>query len=204
MRDCLEWKKLVENTQLHCCITSHHLPSQLIRSHASNLTITSSINTTPHRTTPLSHTPLHLSSPQLTVHSLRYDPRVVSDLDPPGDLFRAQLVCEALNTCGAYYVRGQAKERLSRYLVYFQRYLLSKPLLPTHIEFAILDTFDNLEELARSAAIASAVKAKSSQPAMKVTHCCTALLCFLVGQCCFVYCCALAEKYFRFMTESIV
>jgi hypothetical protein len=99
----------------------------------------------------------------------RYDPRVASDLDLPGDLFRAQLVCEALNTCGAYYVRGQAKERLSRYLVYFQRYLLTKPLLPTHIEFAILDTFDNLEELARSAAIASAVKSKSALPAMKVT-----------------------------------
>lgn len=99
---------------------------------------------------------------------IRYDPRVVSDLDLPADLFRAQLVCEALNTCGAYYVRGQAKERLSRYLVYFQRYLLSKPLLPTHIEFAILDTFDNLEELARSAAIASAVKLKSAAPALKV------------------------------------
>lgn len=93
---------------------------------------------------------------------------MASDLDLPGDLFRAQLVCEALNTCGAYYVRGQAKERLSRYLVYFQRYLLTKPLLPTHIEFAILDTFDNLEELARSAAIASAVKSKSALPAMKV------------------------------------
>ena len=79
-------------------------------------------------------------------------------------------MCEALNTCGAYYVRGQAKERLSRYLVYFQRYLLSKPLLPTHIEFAILDTFDNLEELARSAAIASAVKLKSAAPALKVLN----------------------------------
>jgi regulator of nonsense transcripts 2 len=90
----------------------------------------------------------------------KYDPRILSDLDPPGDLFRGQLVCEALNTCGAYYVRGQAKDRLSRYLVYFQRYLLTKPLLPTHIEFAILDTFDNLEELARAAAIASLVKTR--------------------------------------------
>ena len=110
-------------------------------------------------------------SPLLFPPHPRYDPRVVSDLDLPADLFRAQLVCEALNTCGAYYVRGQAKERLSRYLVYFQRYLLSKPLLPTHIEFAILDTFDNLEELARSAAIASAVKLKSAAPALKVLNC---------------------------------
>ena len=110
------------------------------------------------------------SPPLPTLPHPRYDPRVVSDLDLPADLFRAQLVCEALNTCGAYYVRGQAKERLSRYLVYFQRYLLSKPLLPTHIEFAILDTFDNLEELARSAAIASAVKLKSAAPALKVLY----------------------------------
>ena len=112
----------------------------------------------------------HITSHHIASHHIpiRYDPRVVSDLDLPADLFRAQLVCEALNTCGAYYVRGQAKERLSRYLVYFQRYLLSKPLLPTHIEFAILDTFDNLEELARSAAIASAVKLKSAAPALKV------------------------------------
>jgi regulator of nonsense transcripts 2 len=92
----------------------------------------------------------------------QYDTRLPSDLDPPGDLFRAQLVCEALNTCGAYYVRGQAKERLTRFLVYFQRYLLTKPLLPTHIEFAVLDCFDSLEELARAAAIEVALKARQS------------------------------------------
>ena len=38
-------------------------------------------------------------------------------------------------------------------------------MLPLHIEFAILDTFDNLEELARAAAIATGVKAKSSSAA---------------------------------------
>ncbi len=66
-----------------------------------------------------------------------------------------------LHTGGAYYVRGQARERLHRYLVYFQRYLLTKPLLPTHVEFAILDTFENLEELARAAAVAALVKART-------------------------------------------
>ena len=45
---------------------------------------------------------------------------------------------------------------------------MCKPLLPTHIEFAILDTFDNLEELARAAAIASAVKVRSAASAVKV------------------------------------
>jgi hypothetical protein len=41
------------------------------------------------------------------------------------------------------------KEKLNRFLVYFQRYLLTKQFIPIHIEFSILDTFDNLEELAR-------------------------------------------------------
>jgi len=70
-------------------------------------------------------------------------------VDPANDLFRAQLVCEILNTCGMYYVRGLMKEKLNRFLVYFQRYLLTKQFIPIHIEFSILDTFDNLEELAR-------------------------------------------------------
>ena len=35
--------------------------------------------------------------------------------------------------------------------MYFQRYLLCKPVLPTHVEYAVLDTFDSLEEMARSA-----------------------------------------------------
>lgn len=72
----------------------------------------------------------------------KYDPRVPCDLDPPGDLFRAQLVCELLNTCGNYYVRGSSRDKLARFLTYFQRFLLTKPALPIHVEFAILDTFE--------------------------------------------------------------
>lgn len=77
----------------------------------------------------------------------KFDPSIPSDLDAPDDLFRAQMVCDLLNTCGAYYVRGPVKDKLNRFLVYFQRYLFSKPFIPMHIEFAILDTLDNLEEL---------------------------------------------------------
>lgn len=80
-----------------------------------------------------------------------YDPRVPTDLDPVTDLFRAQVVCEILNTCGMYYVKGKPKEKLSRFLVYFQRYLLTKQYIPLHVEFAILDTLDGLEEQARDA-----------------------------------------------------
>lgn len=50
-----------------------------------------------------------------------------------------------------YYVKGKPKEKLSRFLVYFQRYLLTKQYIPLHVEFAILDTLDGLEEQARDA-----------------------------------------------------
>jgi regulator of nonsense transcripts 2 len=89
-----------------------------------------------------------------------YDPRVVCEVDAPTDLFRAQVICEMLNTIGLYFVRGQAKERMNRFLTYFQRYLLTKQYIPIHIEFTILDTFDHLEEQARQSALESAKKHK--------------------------------------------
>ena len=78
-----------------------------------------------------------------------YDPRTPSEMDPPFDLFRAQLVVELANTCGEYFSTGANKEKFSRFLVYFQRYLLCKQAVPMHIEFAILDMFDQLEEYAK-------------------------------------------------------
>jgi regulator of nonsense transcripts 2 len=77
----------------------------------------------------------------------KFDPSIPSDLDAPDDLFRVQMVCDLLNTCGVFYVRGPVKDKLNRFLVYFQRYLFSKPFIPMHIEFSILDTLDNLEQL---------------------------------------------------------
>lgn len=81
--------------------------------------------------------------------SMKYDPRVPYDLDPPNDFFRAQIVCEILNCCGSYYVKGELKTKLSRFLVYFQQYLFVKKGIPSHVEFTILDTFDKLEDLAK-------------------------------------------------------
>ena len=75
-----------------------------------------------------------------------YDPRILSELDPPHDTFRAQLVCEILKTCGSFFVSIGTRSRLARYLTYFQRWLLTKPSLPVHVEYLILDTFDALEE----------------------------------------------------------
>jgi len=82
---------------------------------------------------------------------IHYDPRVSTEIDPPGDLFRAQVVCELLNTTGMYFIKGKPKEKLTRFLVYFQRYLLTKQFIPLHVEFTILDTLDMLEELAKEA-----------------------------------------------------
>jgi regulator of nonsense transcripts 2 len=96
---------------------------------------------------------------------VRYDPRIPADVDPPSDLFRAQLVCEMLNTCGLYYVRGQAKDRLSKYLMYFQRYLLTKQHVPLHVEFSILDALDSLEELAREAVAQTQKKGRQATTA---------------------------------------
>merc|ERR1712062_405388 len=63
-------------------------------------------------------------------------------LDPPDDCFRIRLVCTLLDTCGKYFDRGSTKKRLDRFLLYFQKYYLSKEYIPLDVEFMICDTFD--------------------------------------------------------------
>ena len=92
----------------------------------------------------------------------RGNPKLPNELDSPTDFFRIQLVSELLSTCGNYFVKGAAKERLQEFLAYFQRYLFCKPALPLHTEFAVLDLFDSLEHMARDAA--KRQKDKSSIP----------------------------------------
>lgn len=70
------------------------------------------------------------------------------DIDPPSNFFRIQMICELLNSCGVYFLRGMLRDKLDEFLLYFQRYLLSKPYLPSHIEFAVLDLYENLEQAA--------------------------------------------------------
>ena len=82
-----------------------------------------------------------------------YDCLVKSDKDLPTDGFRAQLVAEVLRCCGAYFVVGVLRDRLSRFLLHFQRYLLCKMYIPMHIEFTILELFDELESLAAAATL---------------------------------------------------
>ncbi|CAM9564743.1 unnamed protein product, partial [Hapterophycus canaliculatus] len=81
----------------------------------------------------------------------RFDPRVRSPSDPPGDCLRIRLVVAILEGCGSYFVRGAGLERLSKFLAVFQRYLFCKERLPAGTEFAVLDVLDDLESGARAA-----------------------------------------------------
>ncbi|KAL8162192.1 hypothetical protein V2J09_013681 [Rumex salicifolius] len=65
-------------------------------------------------------------------------------LDPPEDCFRIRLVIILLQTCGHYFDRGSSKRKLDRFLIHFQRYILSKGLLPLDIEFDLQDLFADL------------------------------------------------------------
>uniref|UniRef100_A0A251V8M7 Putative armadillo-type fold protein n=1 Tax=Helianthus annuus TaxID=4232 RepID=A0A251V8M7_HELAN len=56
-------------------------------------------------------------------------------LDPPEDCFRIRMIITLLETCGHYFGRGSSKRKLDRFLIHFQRYILSKGALPLDIEF---------------------------------------------------------------------
>jgi regulator of nonsense transcripts 2 len=50
-------------------------------------------------------------------------------------VFRIRLVLTLLETCGQFFDRGAAKRRLDRFLLYLQRYILSKAAIPLDVEF---------------------------------------------------------------------
>jgi len=65
-------------------------------------------------------------------------------LDPPDDCFRIRLISVLLEACGKYFDRGTSKKRLDRFLIYFQRYYISKQLVPIDIEFMVSDALEML------------------------------------------------------------
>nr|XP_029118468.1 regulator of nonsense transcripts UPF2 isoform X3 [Elaeis guineensis] len=65
-------------------------------------------------------------------------------LDPREDCFRIRMIITLLQTCGHYFDRGSSKRKLDRFLMYFQRYVLSKGPIPLDIEFDIQDMFAEL------------------------------------------------------------
>lgn len=71
--------------------------------------------------------------------------KTLERLDLPNDCFRIRLVCTLLDSLGKYFTKG-AKRRLlmDRFLVFFQRYILSKNYIYMDLEFMLLDTFDSV------------------------------------------------------------
>ncbi|KAK9911705.1 hypothetical protein M0R45_035600 [Rubus argutus] len=65
-------------------------------------------------------------------------------LDPPEDCFRMRMIITLLETCGHYFDRGSSKRKLDRFLMHFQRYILSKGVLPLDVEFDLQDLFAEL------------------------------------------------------------
>ena len=58
-------------------------------------------------------------------------------------------------------MKGSLKDKLTKFLMYFQRYLMTKTTIPMHIEFTLLDTFDMLESCGREIALETYLKTKS-------------------------------------------
>ncbi|KAH7445318.1 hypothetical protein KP509_01G002200 [Ceratopteris richardii] len=65
-------------------------------------------------------------------------------LDPPEDCFRMRMIIVLLETCGQFFGRGSSKRKLDRFLLYFQRYILSKGSIPLDVEFDLQDLFAKL------------------------------------------------------------
>lgn len=77
----------------------------------------------------------------VSMHS-KYDPRVPCAIDPPNSVFRVKLVCTLLDSAAKHLMSKSNLNALDGFLAAFQRYLFTKTLLPTEVEFALLDTFD--------------------------------------------------------------
>ena len=68
----------------------------------------------------------------------------LDQVDPPHDHFRQRLVCMLLDTCGQYFNSGSARVKLDRFLTFFQRYTLTKELVPMDVTFMLDDMFETL------------------------------------------------------------
>ena len=75
----------------------------------------------------------------------KYDPRVFSDVDPPAAAYRIKLVCTLLEVSAQHLVTKSTLTALQNFLTALQRYLFTKPILPTEVEFSLLDTFDAVD-----------------------------------------------------------
>ncbi len=75
-------------------------------------------------------------------HYVNSNGALESRVDPPTDYFRIRLVITLLDAVGHYFDAGSGARRLDRFLLFFQRYLFLKSVIPIDVEFAIMDLFD--------------------------------------------------------------
>ena len=75
-----------------------------------------------------------------------HDENPKNTIDVPEDTFRITLVCTLLDTVRDYLkiTQKKMKRRVERFLVFFQKYILSKNYLPMLLEFMVLDIFEFL------------------------------------------------------------
>lgn len=75
----------------------------------------------------------------------KYDPRVPSQADPPNAVYRIKLVCTLLEMSAKLLVTKKNLPRVKAFMAAFQRYLFTKPVLSSEVEFSLLDAFDAIE-----------------------------------------------------------
>jgi regulator of nonsense transcripts 2 len=99
-------------------------------------------------------------------------PGRINPFDQPDDYFRIRLIATILETCGVYYNRGAAGQKLDYFLSFFQYYIYTKDPMPMDIEFIVQDIFaltrpqwklaSNLEEASKAFQLAVAQDQKTT------------------------------------------
>ncbi|KAL4488508.1 hypothetical protein ABPG72_013076 [Tetrahymena utriculariae] len=69
----------------------------------------------------------------------------IERIDSQEDLFRISMICNILEPVRQYITKRRTFPKMLRFLVFFQRYILSKKYVPIDIEFMVLDTFESLD-----------------------------------------------------------
>lgn len=71
--------------------------------------------------------------------------KTIELIDSPDDNFRVTLVCTLLDSVKEYFgKRKKLKIKVERFLMFFQKYILSKTYLPMLSEFMVLDLIEYL------------------------------------------------------------
>ena len=77
-------------------------------------------------------------------HSENISDNIQEMIDSKEDTFRVSLICTVLESTGEFLKWKKVRQRTWRYLLFFQRYILSKKYLPMLLEFMLLDIMDQL------------------------------------------------------------